>query len=58
MKYIKPAYTKNEPEEDVLIRRKDDVENEMRQKGIVNWRRAAQDRAGWTATREVLVLGQ
>jgi hypothetical protein len=36
---------------------KHDVENDIRQIGIVNWRQVAQDRNGWrTATREVLIL--
>jgi hypothetical protein len=33
------------------------MENDMRKMGVVNWRKAAQDRGGWRrATREAPIL--
>jgi hypothetical protein len=35
----------------------DDVDNDIRDIGIVKWRQEAQNRNGWrTATREVIIL--
>jgi hypothetical protein len=40
----------------VAARREDDVENNVRKMGIVNWKQVAQDTDRWTETTETLVL--
>jgi len=45
------------PEERSKSGRKDDVENDVRQMGIVNWRQVVQDEDGWRrATGEGLIF--
>jgi hypothetical protein len=56
-KYTKPTFTKKRPKRRPKARWKDDVENDIRKMGFVNWRQVAQDRDGWNrATREVLIF--
>jgi len=52
----KKTYQANLHQED-KARWKDDVENDTRKRGIVNWGKVAQDRDGWRRTTgETLVL--
>jgi hypothetical protein len=45
------------PKEKSKSKRKDDVENDVRKMGIVNWRQVAQDGEGWSiATGEALIF--
>jgi hypothetical protein len=56
-KYTKPTYTISDPKGDRMPNGKDDVKNDIRKMGIVNWMQVVQDRDGWRkATREVLIL--